>query len=82
MKRFITPHIYKYAKNIMPKISETEAAALNSGTSSIEKDLFIGKLNINDIVDKYNVSLSYFEECNISPLNKSIFGISGYAGLL
>tara|TARA_B000000477_G_scaffold52176_2_gene43883 strand:- start:51522 stop:53606 length:2085 start_codon:yes stop_codon:yes gene_type:complete len=62
MKRFITPHIYKYAKNIMPKISETEAAALNSGTSSIEKDLFIGKLNINDIVDKYNVSLSYFEE--------------------
>ena len=35
MKRFITSHIYKYAKNIMPKISETEAAALNSGTSSI-----------------------------------------------
>ena len=46
----------------MPKISETEAAALNSGTSSIERDLFVGKLDINNIVDKYNVSLSYFEE--------------------
>lgn len=46
----------------MPKISETEAAALNSGTSSIDKDLFIGKLDINDIVKKYNVSLSYYEQ--------------------
>ena len=62
MKRFVTPHIYKYAKTIMPKISETEAAALNSGTSSIDKDLFIGKLDINDILKKYNVSLSYYEQ--------------------
>ena len=36
MKKFITPYIYNYAKKIMPKISETEAAALNSGTISIE----------------------------------------------
>jgi len=62
MKKFLSPYIYNYAKNIMPKISETEAAALNSGTSSIERDLFVGKLDINNIVDKYNVSLSYFEE--------------------
>ena len=62
MKKFVTPHLYKYAKNIMPKISETESAALNSGTSSIDKDLFIGKLDLNDILKKYNVSLSYFEQ--------------------
>ena len=68
MKRFITFHIYKYAKTIMPKISETEAAALNSGTSSIDKDLFIGKLDINDIVKKYNVSLSYFEQNYINKI--------------
>jgi len=32
MKKFLTPYIYKYAKSVMPKISETEATALNSGT--------------------------------------------------
>lgn len=58
MKKFITPYIYNYAKKIMPKISETEAAALNSGTISIEGKIFEGKLKLKDIVDKYDIKLN------------------------
>ena len=49
MKKFITPYIYNYAKKIMPKISETEAAALNSGTVSIDGNIFNGNLKIKDL---------------------------------
>ncbi len=58
MKRFITPYIYNYAKKIMPKISETEAAALNSGSVSIEGKIFEGKLKLKDIVEKYDIKLN------------------------
>lgn len=62
MKRFILPNIYNYSKKLLPKISNTEKAALSSGTSSIEKDFFKGNLDINTLVNKYNVCLNYYEQ--------------------
>ena len=62
MKRFITPHIYNYAKKIMPNISNTERAALNSGNVSIDGDFFKGQLNIKDLTNKYNISLKQTEK--------------------
>jgi alkylation response protein AidB-like acyl-CoA dehydrogenase len=62
MKRFITPHIYNYAKKIMPKISETEAAALNSGSVSIEGKIFEGKLKTTDLVKNYDIKLNNNEK--------------------
>ena len=41
----------------MPKISETEAAALNSGTVSIDGNIFDGNLKLDDIVNKYYIEL-------------------------
>jgi len=42
----------------MPKISETERAALDSGTVAFDRDLFTGNPSLKDIVNKYKVSLS------------------------
>lgn len=62
MKRFILPNIYNYSKKLLPKISNTEKAALDSGTSSIEKNFFKGHLNATTLVNKYNVCLNYYEQ--------------------
>jgi len=62
MKKFITPYIYNYAKKVMPKISETEAAALNSGTVSIDGNIFNGNLKIKDLINKYNIELKNDEK--------------------
>ena len=57
MSRIISRYAFGIVKRIMPKISATEKAALNSGSVSIEGDIFNGKININEIVDKYNIKL-------------------------
>ena len=48
-------HIFKQVKKIIPKISDTELIALRSGTTCIDKDIFLGDfikalLKINNIV--------------------------------
>ena len=50
-RTYITP-AYNLAKKIMPKISETEAAALNSGTVAFDADLFSGDPKLKNLVDK------------------------------
>lgn len=57
MSRIISGYAYNIVKKIMPKISATEKAALNSGSVSIDGDIFKGNLELNKIVDKYNISL-------------------------
>ena len=57
MSRIISGYAYNIVKRIMPKISATEKAALNSGSVSIDGDIFKGSLELNKIVDKYNISL-------------------------
>ena len=57
MSRIISGYAFGIVKRIMPKISATEKAALNSGSVSIEGDIFKGEININEIVNKYNIKL-------------------------
>jgi acyl-CoA dehydrogenase len=53
---------YNLAKRVMPKISETERAALDSGTVAFDRDLFSGNPSLKDIVQKYKVSLTPEEQ--------------------
>jgi acyl-CoA dehydrogenase len=57
INRVISGYAYNIIKRILPKISETEKAALNSGSVSIDGDIFNGNLDISRIVSKYKISL-------------------------
>ena len=39
------PRLFRYIKNKLPKISDTEMIALKSGTVSIDRDILSGKIN-------------------------------------
>ena len=67
INRVISGYAYNIIKRILPKISETEKAALNSGSVSIDGDIFNGNLDISRIVSKYKISLKDEE---IAFLNK------------
>lgn len=45
--------IFQFSKKLVPKISETESIALNSGTKSVEKYFFKGKINNNYLKNTY-----------------------------
>eukprot|EP00281_Chroomonas_sp_CCMP1168_P016748 CAMPEP_0206216182 /NCGR_PEP_ID=MMETSP0047_2-20121206/2586_1 /ASSEMBLY_ACC=CAM_ASM_000192 /TAXON_ID=195065 /ORGANISM="Chroomonas mesostigmatica_cf, Strain CCMP1168" /LENGTH=772 /DNA_ID=CAMNT_0053638515 /DNA_START=39 /DNA_END=2357 /DNA_ORIENTATION=+ len=61
VRTFIGP-AYSLAKKVMPKISETEQAALNSGTIAFDRDLFEGTASVQTLVDKYRVGLTAEEQ--------------------
>ena len=51
-------HIFDRIKKIIPKISETEIIALKSGGTSIDRDIFIGKMNYQKLfspITKYAI---------------------------
>jgi len=54
---FIKP-AYDLAKKVMPKISNTEAAALNAGSIGFDGDLFTGTPSLKALTTKYNVDLT------------------------
>ena len=60
-RTYIRP-AYNLAKKIMPKISDTEAAALSSGTISWDQDLFSGDLALKKLVDTYDSKLTAEEQ--------------------
>lgn len=60
-RTFIRP-AYNIAKRVMPKISDTEAAALSSGTISWDQDLFSGDLALKKLVDTYEIKLTAEEQ--------------------
>ena len=39
--------LFSYVRSIVPRISETELIALRSGTTSVDREIFQGKVNIN-----------------------------------
>ena len=41
--------IFNLVKKIIPKISETELIALRSGTTSLDKEIFQGKVQLPDL---------------------------------
>eukprot|EP01038_Epipyxis_sp_PR26KG_P004530 gene4530-6395_t len=49
--RKITGYAYKIAKKMMPKISDTERAALNAGTVGFDRNLFTGNPTLADLKD-------------------------------
>lgn len=55
-------NVDNFAKKIMPKISNTESAALNAGTVGFDGDIFSGTPNLNKLVQKYDISLSKEEQ--------------------
>ena len=57
MSKIISEYAFRTIKRILPRISATEKAALNSGTVSIDGDIFKGYLDINKLSNKYQVKL-------------------------
>ena len=47
-------YIFDTVKKIIPRVSETELIALRSGTTSIDRDIFKGKVNYPNLVLKEN----------------------------
>ena len=41
--------VFRTVKSIIPKISDTELIALRSGTTCLDKDIFLGKVNTDNI---------------------------------
>ena len=41
-------NIFKIVKKIIPRISDTELIALRSGTTSLDKNIFEGKVNLQN----------------------------------
>ena len=61
LRTFIPP-AYNLAKKIMPKISKTEAAALDAGTVGMDRDIFSGRPSLQKLKEKYAVKLSEEEQ--------------------
>jgi len=57
MSKIVSGYAFRIIKQILPKISPTEKAALNSGSVSIDGDIFSGFLDINKLVNKYDAKL-------------------------
>ena len=49
--------LFNKVRNIIPKISETELIALRSGTASIDRSIFKGKVIYPDANKKFNLNL-------------------------
>jgi acyl-CoA dehydrogenase len=85
-------HIFDRIKKIIPKISNTEIIALKSGGVSIDREIFKGKVNINNLyssvpnkknnhemIDKTNKILEKIGENNVYP-NPNINNIMSELG--
>lgn len=60
-RSFIGQPLYNIAKGMMPKISETERAALNAGTVGFDGNIFTGDPKLADL-NKYDVKASPAEQ--------------------
>ena len=60
-RTFIVDYGYKVAKGMMPKISDTERAALNAGTVGFDGNIFTGNPSVEDL-SKYAIPSSPDEE--------------------
>ena len=58
--------VFNKVKQIIPKISDTELIALRSGTTCLDKDIFLGKVNTNSI--KTSLVERKFSNYNIEQL--------------
>ena len=60
-----------FVKKLIPKISDTELIALKSGTTSVDRNIFEGKVD-SDIINKlsniYNNKTNKFKESTVNNL--------------
>mmetsp|Transcript_1606 Transcript_1606/g.1678 ORF Transcript_1606/g.1678 Transcript_1606/m.1678 type:complete len:761 (+) Transcript_1606:162-2444(+) len=64
-RNFVSGWLYSIAKKMMPRISDTERAALNAGTVGFDRNLFSGNPCLADL-KKYEVKLSAEEKAFLS----------------
>lgn len=60
-RTFVAQQVYKLAKRVMPRMSNTEKAALESGTVGFDRDIFSGSPSLASL-DKYSVQLNAEEQ--------------------
>jgi acyl-CoA dehydrogenase len=60
-RSFVYGPLYKLAKKMMPRMSNTEKAALESGTVGFDRDIFSGSPQLSSL-DKYSAKLSPEEQ--------------------
>ncbi|KAE8899629.1 hypothetical protein PF003_g16698 [Phytophthora fragariae] len=60
-RTFVAEQVYKLAKRVMPRMSDTEKAALDSGTVGFDRDIFSGAPSLATL-DKYSAQLSAEEQ--------------------
>jgi acyl-CoA dehydrogenase len=60
-RTFVYAPLYKMAKKMMPRMSNTERAALESGTVGFDRDIFSGSPSLKDL-DKYSAKLTPEEQ--------------------
>ncbi|KAG7399671.1 hypothetical protein PHYBOEH_008314 [Phytophthora boehmeriae] len=58
---FVSKQLYKLAKKVMPRMSNTEKAALESGTVGFDRDIFSGSPSLATL-DKYSAKLNEEEQ--------------------
>jgi hypothetical protein len=56
-RRTFFPAAYELAKKVTPKISATEAAALDAGTVGFDRDIFAGTPSLKQLKDKYDLKV-------------------------
>lgn len=74
-EKLITKFIFIKAKNILPKISETEQLALNAGDTWFEKDIFQGKPNFNTLHNLKKFELTEEEKKFIENETRELCGM-------
>ncbi|EGZ30294.1 hypothetical protein PHYSODRAFT_553352 [Phytophthora sojae] len=60
-RTFVAEQVYKLAKRVMPRMSDTEKAALDSGTVGFDRDIFSGAPKLATL-DKYSAQLNAEEQ--------------------
>ncbi|RLN75771.1 hypothetical protein BBJ28_00010204 [Nothophytophthora sp. Chile5] len=60
-RTFVSQQVYKLAKRAMPRMSNTEKAALESGTVGFDRDIFSGSPKLATL-DKYTAELNAEEQ--------------------
>jgi acyl-CoA dehydrogenase len=66
-------YLYRQAKKIIPKISDTELIALKSGGTSIDRDIFSGNINFKILSSIYKPNNN--ENTNLDNVNNIIFQV-------
>lgn len=81
--------IFNLSKKLLPRISETEMIALKSGTVSVDRMIFNGKINFNKLPSfkkSNSFNLDLVKQIGTDPLyqgtkNKSLFKLLGDKGM-